>query len=397
VSVSSGTSTIAVTDVSLNKTSTTITVGNTETLTATVAPSNATNKNVTWSSGNAAVATVNQSGHVTAASAGSAVITVTTQDGNKTATCSITVTGGTVAVTGVTLNKSSTNINAGGTEALTATVLPSNATNKNVTWSSNNTAVATVSASGLNGTVTAVSSGTARITVTTFDGGFTANCTVTVTVPVAGVTLNKTSLDLYVGDTETLIATVLPSNATNKAVEWTSSAPGIATVSANGVVTAVSAGSATITVKTEVGGYTDKCTVTVKQQLVTSYSESMGAERMAAGFGDGFTSTRNITSSFNISDLKIAGYSIVKITLTYDAKWVSSINLSNYLRATIMKRADNNSYTYREDKPSIYGNSYSLTWDLSLDSFDNFLAVSWYIPNNCTYQVDNRKITIQAL
>jgi uncharacterized repeat protein (TIGR02543 family) len=130
---------------------------------------------------------------------------------------------------------------------------------------------------------------------------------------------------------------------------------------------------------------------------VTSYSESMGSEKMAAGFGNGFASSRSITSSLNISELKIMGYSKVRITLTYDAKWISSINASNYLRATIMKRYDSASYNYREDKPPIGGNSYSLTWDVSLDSFDNFLAVRWNIPNNCTYQVDNRRITIQAI
>jgi uncharacterized repeat protein (TIGR02543 family) len=132
---------------------------------------------------------------------------------------------------------------------------------------------------------------------------------------------------------------------------------------------------------------------------VTSYSEGMGSEKMAAK-KVGFESSRSITSSFNISDLKITGYSKVEIKLSYDAKWISSINKDNYLRATVMKRLDKDSYTYREDKPPISLNSttsYSLTWDVSLDSFDNFLTVRWNIPNNCTYQVDNRKITIQAM
>jgi uncharacterized repeat protein (TIGR02543 family) len=129
---------------------------------------------------------------------------------------------------------------------------------------------------------------------------------------------------------------------------------------------------------------------------VISYSEPMGNEKMAAK-GGGFESSRSITSSFNISELKIMGYSKVEIKLTYNAKWISSINLSNYLRATIMKRFNNASNTYREDKPPIGGNSYSLTWNVSLDSFDNFLTVRWNIPNNCTYQVDNREITIDAI
>ena len=164
-----------VTGVSLNKTSTTIEKGKSETLTATVAPSNATNKSVTWSSSNTNVATVSN-GVVTAKSAGTSTITVKTADGSKTATCKVTVKNPTVSVTGVSLNKTSTTIETGKSETLTATVTPSNATNKSVTWSSSNTNVATVS----NGVVTAKSVGTATIIVKTADGSKTATCTITV-------------------------------------------------------------------------------------------------------------------------------------------------------------------------------------------------------------------------
>ncbi len=169
--------TIYVTGIALNKASTSITTGNTETLTAAVAPANATNKAVVWSSGNTAAATVSQSGVVTAVSAGSAVITATTADGAFSAACNVTVSVQTFAVTGVTLNKSSTSITVGSTETLTATIAPSNASNKAVVWSSGNTAAATVSQSGV---VTAVSAGSAAITVTTADGGFSAACAVTI-------------------------------------------------------------------------------------------------------------------------------------------------------------------------------------------------------------------------
>ena len=161
----------------LNKTSTTLTVGNTETLTATVEPANATNKAVTWSSDNSGVATVSN-GVVTAVTPGTATITVTAQgDSTKSASCTVTVTAAAVPVTGVTLNKTSTSLYVGDTETLTPTITPDNATNKNLTWSSDDTSVATVDARGL---VTAVSAGTATITVTTEDGAKTATCTVTV-------------------------------------------------------------------------------------------------------------------------------------------------------------------------------------------------------------------------
>ena len=155
-------------------------VGETQTLTATVSPSNATNKTVTWSSSNTSVATVSSSGVVSAKAAGSATITVKTNDGNKTATCKVTVTTATIAVTSVSLNKSSLSMTVGETQTLTATVLPTNATNKTVTWSSSNTSVATVSSSG---TVTAKTAGSATITVTTNDGGKFATCSITVTSP----------------------------------------------------------------------------------------------------------------------------------------------------------------------------------------------------------------------
>ena len=165
---------ISVTGVSLNKSTTSLPVGGTETLVATVAPDNATNPKVKWTSSNTAVATVDKDGKVTTVAAGNATITVTTEDSSKTATCSVTVV---VPVTGVSLNKTSMTLSVGGTETLTATVAPDDATNKKVTWSSSNTDVATV---GDDGKVTAVAHGTATITVTTEDGSKTATCSVTV-------------------------------------------------------------------------------------------------------------------------------------------------------------------------------------------------------------------------
>lgn len=171
------TSNVPVTGVTVLPTTVSLGVGATQQLTPTVAPANATNKNVTYSSNNTGVATVNGSGLVTAVASGTATITVTTQDGAKTATSAITVTSSNVAVTSVSLSPSTVSLSVGATQQLTATVLPSNATNKNVSYSSNNTGVATVNASGL---VTAVSNGTATITVTTADGNKTSTCAVTV-------------------------------------------------------------------------------------------------------------------------------------------------------------------------------------------------------------------------
>lgn len=168
---------VPVTGVSLNKNSLSLTVGGKDTLIATVAPTNASNQKVNWSSSNDKIASVDSNGNVTAVAQGSATITATTEDGKKTATCSVTVTASTVAVTGVTLDKSSATVNVNGTTQLTATVAPSNASNKNVTWKSSNTNIATVDS---NGKVTGKAVGEATITVTTADGGKTATCKVTV-------------------------------------------------------------------------------------------------------------------------------------------------------------------------------------------------------------------------
>ena len=257
--------TIKATGVTLNQTSLTLTsAGQTATLQATVSPSNASNKSVTWTSSNPSVATVDSNGVVTAVSNGTATITVMTSDGsNKTATCAVTVNIP-VQATGVTLNQTSLTLTSvGQTATLQATVSPSNASDKSVTWTSSNPNVASVS----NGVVTAVANGTATITVRTLDGSNkTATCAVTVNIPVqaTGVTLNQTSLTLTsVGQTATLQVTVSPSNASNKNVTWTSSNPSVASVS-NGVVTAVANGTATITVRTLDGSNkTATCAVTV--------------------------------------------------------------------------------------------------------------------------------------
>ena len=204
--VTVATSNIAVTGVSLNKSTSSIVAGANETLVATITPTNATNKNVTWTSSNTAVATVNATGTVTGVSAGTATIKVTTVDGSKIANCVVTVTANNIAVTGVSLNKSTSSMVAGANETLVATITPTNATNKNVTWTSSNTAVATVNSTG---TVTGVSAGTANITVTTVDGTKTATCQVTVTAAPVGNTIGQFNASLALSGT-TLTVTLAP-------------------------------------------------------------------------------------------------------------------------------------------------------------------------------------------
>lgn len=263
--------TVAVTSVSVSPTSVSLTEGESKALSATVSPGDATDKSVSWTSSAPDVATVSSTGSVTAVKAGSATITVKTTDGGKTATCAVTVNAKVFPVTGVTLDAKTKELVEGDSFTLKATVAPDNATDKSVTWTSSAPEVATVDA---NGKVTAVKAGSATITVTTTDGGKTATCTVTVKAHVASVTLDKTTLTLTAGESASLTATVNPDYAEDKSVTWTSSAPDVASVDANGKVTAVKAGTATITVTTTDGGMTATCAVTV--QAATGGNEGYG-------------------------------------------------------------------------------------------------------------------------
>lgn len=249
--------TVSVTGVSLNQSSLSLTPGATSTLTATVSPSNATNKAVTWSSSNTAVATVNN-GTVTAVSNGTATITATTASGGYKASCTVTVT---TPVTGISVAPTTASLNPGGSQQLAATISPATATNKTYTWASSNTGVATINASGL---VTAVANGTATITATTADGGKKASCTVSVTTPTSGVTISPTTTTIIKGKTQLLTATVAPATASDKSLTWTSSNTGVATVNSSGLVTGVGVGSATITATTANGGHKATCAVTVR-------------------------------------------------------------------------------------------------------------------------------------
>lgn len=173
-----------------------------------------------------------------------------------------------VPVTGVSLNKTALALDEGKSESLIATVTPDNATNKKVTWKSSDTSVATVNASGK---VTALATGTVVVVVITEDGAEVATCTVTCgdgavepEIPVTDVALNKSTLSLTEGQSESLQVVITPDDATNKKVAWVSNDESVAMVDVNGKVTALKAGSTTIVAVTEDGAMTASCKVTVE-------------------------------------------------------------------------------------------------------------------------------------
>ncbi len=230
-------------------------IGESVTLTATVLPEVTTDKTVTWSSSDESIATVDAEGTVTGVSVGEVTITVSTVNG-KTATCPVKVNP--ILAESITLSAESVKLKVGEAATLTATVLPENTTFKTLTWSSGDDAIATVDADG---TVTGVALG--EVTVTAMCDGVTAECKVTVVpTPAESLTLEPETAELNVGESLTLIAIVLPEDATYKTPEWISSDPSIASVDADGVVTALSRGTVTITA-TLVDGQTATCEVTV--------------------------------------------------------------------------------------------------------------------------------------
>ena len=256
-----GPTTVAVTGVTLNKTSLNLVEGSSETLTATVSPDNATNKAVSWKSSDASIASVDGTGKVTAVKAGSATITVTTTDGSKTATCSVSVTPKTISVTGVAIEPSTLEIKEGATFQLKATVSPADASQA-VDWASPSPHIATVDQNGL---LTAVAPGTVRIVVRskafTDKQGF---CDVTVTQDntLTGISLDADEITIAAGDSRNLTVIFYPEYASNKNVTWKSSDASVVTVS-DGKVFGLKEGTATVTATSEEGSFTAECVVIV--------------------------------------------------------------------------------------------------------------------------------------
>lgn len=304
-----------VTSIALNYTSVELNVGGSGTLVATVYPSDATSKKVTWSSSNTKVATVDSKGKVVGKKAGTVTITAKTSNGVK-ATCKVVVVGSSggsgssggdsgggnsgggssgggssskIDPTYITLSHSSVTLGIGETKKISVIFSPSDVTNKDVTWSSNNTKIATVDG---NGNIKGISEGTTSVKVTT-SNGLVSQARVTVTsdggggsssggVDAKSISLNKTSISLTVGNTSTLSVTFNPSDTTNKTISWYSGNALVAKVNNNGVVTAMAAGTTTITAMTS-NGVKATCTVTVSAIAPSSITLNKSSAEIIKG------------------------------------------------------------------------------------------------------------------
>ncbi len=314
--------------ISINKSVYTMKKGKKVTLKASL-NSAAKKKGVVWSSSNKKVATVSSKGKVVAKKKGKATITAKVKGTKVKATCKITV--GT-PVSKIKLNKKSVDLELGKTFKLKATVSPKKPTNKKVTYKSSNKAVATVSSKGV---VKGKKTGTAKITVSAADGaGAKATCNITVKDgAVTSVALNKSALVIEPGNSETLTATVNPFDAKDKTLAWTTANANVATVDANGTVTALALGSTQITAAASNGisascnvtvSYSGICTVTFDSNGGSSVSlqEVKKGEKASqpdtpikmGNFFEGWYTDRALTTPYDFNQ-------IVTQNITLYAKW----------------------------------------------------------------------------
>ena len=258
----------------LSPTSVSLAAGETKQLDCHFTYNNNYTQGISYSSSNTSVATVSNSGLITAKAPGTTTITAKSASSRYNETCTVTVTSPNILVTSITLNKTSLSLQPGQSETLTATVLPSNATNKTVTWTTSSTSIATVDSDG---NVTAKSKGSATITCKANDGsGKQATCAVTVTDPIiepTAITISPSSKTINVGDSFYASYTLTPSNATTT-VTWSSDNESIATVTQSGLVTGIKAGSTWINVTTA-NGKTDYFRITVNSAPIPVESISL--------------------------------------------------------------------------------------------------------------------------
>lgn len=287
-------------NVKLDKTSATLKIGEILNLYATISPYNADNTSLIWSSDNEAVATVDARGKVTALKSGKAYIKVVSVDNpNSTDSCLIDVIN---PIEDIKLNAQNLSLNVGDEKQLKVSFTPTDADNKEVLWTSSDEEVATVSKEGI---IIGQKAGTATITVTAAENeDIKDECEVTILQPVTGITLDHNELTFAnIGETTQLTATVLPEDASNKEIRWSSSKENVCTVSSNGTIIALDNGVSVIMATTVDGGFVAVCTVTVDTTTGISVTE--------------FAAKDNIEAYYTINGLRLAspqkGVNIVKM------------------------------------------------------------------------------------
>ena len=286
--------------VTLDQSSATIPLYSTLQLNATVTPPDGYEPTVVWSSSRPGIATVTQDGLVKGYMTGT--VTITARAGQSTATCVVTVIP--IYATGIALNTYQEDMEVGEVTRIIAYVAPNDVTNSEVSWSvtGNDVISASWNGSGNECIVIAEKAGTATVTATTTDGtNLSATCVIRVSgsepvyIPVESISLNKSSLTMNVSSTRHLVATVLPANATNRTVTWTSSNSNVVSVDEDGVITANKAGTATITATTN-GFNIDGIHLRVRCQVTVVASGGDDDLLLGDVDGDGYINIADVTA-----------------------------------------------------------------------------------------------------
>ncbi len=288
-------------------------IGETVKLSAVVQPEGKTNDEVTWMSTDNSIATVDNDGLVKAKAIGNCKIIATSVDGGHKGECDVTVVQ---PVESVVVSSKEISLKVGDSEQLTATVLPANAYDKSIIWESSAVSIATVSE---NGKVTAIGPGSAIISaVSNYNHEIKDLCQVIVIQPATGITLEKTELEIEEDESAKLQATVLPTNASNQGVNWTSSDVSIAMVSPDGTVYAIKSGKATIMATTVDGGYAALCKVTVKPKTVIATDLNLSMQSSSIKVGETLQLTATLSPD-NVSNKTIDWSSTDENIATVDA------------------------------------------------------------------------------
>ena len=345
---------IAVSGLSLDVEELVLEKGESETITATVLPVDATDKEVLWASSDESVATV-EAGLITGVGSGTATITATTADGGKTATCNVRVI---ISIQELSLEPSSLTMKVGETTPLVLTISPMDATETTIIWSSSFPSVASVN----EGVVRALKSGTTQIKALSENNVY-AVCDVTVVVPVAGISVSPQNLVLEQNTSESITATILPSNATNKQVVWNSADASVASVS-NGIVTGLKPGTTQVTATSVDGNYSASCSITVEKEKTKATSLSFDGTSLYVGAGQSYTLEVRVTpndavcnyvwSSSNTGAVSVSGNGNNSATVS------SNYSSSGYTTVTVTEKRSG-----RTTSIKVYSYIQSFSWQES--------------------------------
>lgn len=300
---------VPVNSVVLNRSTASLRVGENVSLSATVLPANASDKSITWSSSDESIATVDETGTLTAIAIGSTTIKATSVSNPEFSDeCLITVVP--TPVTAITLSQSSVAIKVGGSVKIDASVLPESATNKAILWAVTNPEIASVDE---NGVVTGLALGTTNLTATAADGsGVSVICVVNVIpTPAEGITIDTPERASFkVGESIQLSATVLPENTTDKTITWTSSNADIIAINTTGIATAISVGEAIITATNSAGQ-----TTTIALTVIPTLAETLSVFPQSIILKVGENGNIAVTIAPNTTTNKTVSYSSANETI----------------------------------------------------------------------------------